>query len=276
MSKILKKPWDKLRDVNRKIGGDVLGLGGSDENDPFQEYVLGDLLGGRDALDNVNKALGTIPPILDRAKRATVLDAKRLAEEQATALPNYDAGEVINSVQDLQGNISSRLQGLRAGRDESVERRVQPQRQQVAEQAGLARRSIQGEGSRQSSQRSGIMEDKSLANQQVEAQALGEQLSIEGGVQQLETEFTSFFNELVANRFSREFTGLSEEMNEYLSEQGAKIGYDQLEQEARLATNAMYGRFISTIGQEFGNNDKPDNVAGDAYQPAYDYANRYP
>lgn len=218
------------------------------------------VFGKEDSISNIGDALGTIPPVLDRIKRATVLDAQRLAEEQAQALPNYDPGEVITATGDLQSNISSRLKGLRAGRDESVERRSQPQLQQVAEQAGLARRSIQGEGSRQTQQRSGIMEDKSLANQQVEAQALGEQLNVEGGVQQLETEFTSFFNELVANRFSREFTGLSEVMNEYLSAQGAKIGYDQLEAEARKATTAMYGRFITTIGQEVDRSERKDNL----------------
>ena len=183
------------------------------------------------------------------------------ADEFQQTIASYDAGPVPTAVEAMQGGIGNRLSTLRSGRDASVNARTQPALEQNSRASALKQRGIATEGSLASAERANIATDKSLGDQQIQAEALGQQLSQEGGVQQLETEFTSFFNELASNRFSRELSGLSEEMNEYLSAQGAKIGYDQLEAESRKATTEMYGRFMAAIGQEIdrgGSDDKYD------------------
>ena len=193
----------------------------------------------------------------EKAREANIAREADLAQQAAS----YTGGPVPGAVETIQRDLTERHQGLRAGRDEAVTRRAQPGLQRLSTQAGLKERQIaQGPmGSLSMAERGGVMADKALGGQAVQAQALGEQLQTEQGVQQLETEFTSFFNELAANRFSRELSGLSEEMNEYLSAQGAKIGYDQLAAEARRSTMEMYGRFAASLGQEIDRSNRTDD-----------------
>lgn len=259
-----------LRDPIRQTGGDVLNLLGSDKDDPVQS-ALWDAGDG----DDLGRWLGTIPGDLDVIKRELVLDAQASgAERQAAIDRGFNFGEVPTRVQEIQGDLGNRLSALRGDRDNLTDARSQPARQELSEQAGLHRRSVAGEGSRQSAQRSGINEQQALGNQQIEIQSLQEQLGQEAGVEQLQTEFTAFFNDLAANRFSRELSGLGVEINEYLSERGAKIGYRELEAEARQATTDMYARFLSGLGSSTSNdpNNVNPNVYGDDAYPAYDPA----
>lgn len=217
------------------------------------------------------------------AQQAANLASLRERQEAASTEANiqYEADlterqerndPLANRVQEIQGDLGNRLSALRGDRDNLTAARSQPERQQLAEEAGLQRRSLEGEGSRQSAQRSGVNQQQALGNQQIEIQSLQEQIGQEAGVEQLQTEFTAFFNELAANRFSRELSGLGVEINEYLSERGAKIGYRELEAEARATTNDMYARFLSGLGSISGNDNTDPNVYGDDSYPAYDPA----
>ena len=204
--------------------------------------------------DKVFKGISTLGKTTTEGLEKAKVQSQQQAIDDYIALRDspIDASKspTVSRVSDIKSDLTGRLGALRAGREGAVEVRAQPQLQQGAETGAQATRGISGEGSRQFQQRAEIGTEEALANQQVEAQALSTQLQQEGGLQRLETEFTGFFNELAANRFSREISGLTEEMNKYLSSQGAKIGYDQLALEARKATSDMIGRFASSLGTE--------------------------
>ena len=217
---------------------------------------------------DLGKGVGSLPPAYDKARDEAELKTKQEAIDKYVTLRDAEAqglvDPTVNRVDEMQKGISGRLSSLREGRGEAISAKTQPQLQNIAEAGSQATRGVRGEGSRQFAQRAAIGTDEALANQQVEAQALTSQLAQEGGLQKLDTELTGFFNELASNRFSREISGLTTQMNEYLSAQGAKIGYDQLALEARKQTSELFGRFASSLGTEIDRGD-PDTTTKTNY-----------
>ena len=105
---------------------------------------------------------------------------------------------------------------------------------------------------------------------------LGQQ---EGGLQQIETQFTSILNEMSQTGFAQELGSLREAMNIYMAEKGAALDSATLASQAKDASLAMYGRFAQSAAMEFGRGSFGQNTptsgfeapaaAGDAFMPAF-------
>lgn len=187
--------------------------------------------------------------------------------------------QALDSFEGIQKGQTERLAGLRETRPQKLETMALPAKQELGLQKGLAGRSIQGEGSRQFQQRADIGTNASQAEQDIEMQSLMDLTNQEGGLQQLDTQFTGIINEMAATGFKNELAGLQEEMNKYMAKEGAALDSAQMAMNARGATMDMYGRFAQAAGMEFGRQSNLPNtpkagyqssaLAGDAYMPAY-------
>lgn len=164
--------------------------------------------------------------------------------------PLRDAAK--ESFEGLRSGASERLGELRETADDRLEVATQPQISNLALQKGSAIRGVQGEGSRQNVRRSDIEMTEGLGKQEIEMQGLLDLNRQEGGLQQIETQFTSVLNEMVQNGFQQELAGLREAMNEYMAKEGAALDAAQLASQAKDASLEMYGRFAQSAAMEFG------------------------
>ena len=160
----------------------------------------------------------------------------------------------LSSFKEMQKGTTDRLETVREAKPELLKAGMQPQLQQLGQQAGLAKRSIGMEGSLANQQRTEIAAGKELGAQEIEMQEMGNILNQEGGLQQLDTQFTSMINTMASNAFANELAGLREVMNVYMAKEGAALDSEQLATQARGATMDMWGRFASAAGMEFGRN----------------------
>lgn len=185
----------------------------------------------------------------------------------------------LSSFQGIQKGATERLSTLRGSRGSSLQAATQPRLEQLSREAALAERSIGMEGSLANQRRAGIEGGEALGAQDIEMQELGNLVQQEGGLQQIDTQFTSIINEMASNAFANEMAGLQEAMNVYMTKEGAALDAASLAANARGATMDMYGRFAQAAGMEFGRNPSQPNTplsgyqqpaaAGDMYMPAY-------
>ena len=166
--------------------------------------------------------------------------------------------QALQSLEGIQKGQAERLGELRETRPEKLKTMTQPAKMQLGLQKGQALRGIQGEGSRQSQQRTDVALGAEQAEQDIEMQASLDLMNQEGGLQQLETQFTGIINEMAATGFQQELAGLQEEMNKYMATEGAALDSAQIAANARGASMDIYGRFLSAAGMEFGRSPPPD------------------
>lgn len=182
------------------------------------------------------------------------LSLSRPASYTATKTDRPVFDQALQSFKSIQAGLTDRLAHLRDNKEALTDTRSLPMRQQIASQKGLARRGVEGEGSRQFQQRADVEMSADLANQEAEMRALTDLTNQEGGMQQLDTQFTGIINEMAATGFSQELAGLKEQMNIYMAKQGHALDAGALAIEARGAAMDMYGRFAQAAGMEFGRN----------------------
>lgn len=160
----------------------------------------------------------------------------------------------IERVGQIQTDLGSRLSSLRENRDALVSAKAQPQLQQLREQEAVAGRHAGPMGSLQDRRRQEISQTADLGAQQIQSQALADQLQTEAGVQQLQNEFSASFNQMAATGFTEELSGLGEEIDRFMAKFGLEGAYSDLARKAEESANRMLGRFSQAVGQEFGRN----------------------
>lgn len=184
--------------------------------------------------------------------------------------------QALQSFKSIQSGISDRLATLRETRPERLEAVTQPAKSQLGQQMGLARRSVGIEGSLGSQQRTDIALNKELGEQDIEMRAMTDLANQEGGMQNLETQFTGLINEMASTGFSQELAGLREAMNVYMAKEGAALDSAQLAAQSRGATMAMWGRFAQAAGMEFGRGGStPTQSQFDSAGSGFGYSSPY-
>lgn len=161
---------------------------------------------------------------------------------------------VVDTTRELQLGASTRLGGLRSSRSSMLKTKVRPGLARIAETEARGERQISRgiQGSMADKARSDLALGSDLAEQDLSVQELGNLLNQENGVQQLETMFTGMFNQLGAQAFAQELSGLGEEVNKYLAEEGQALNIASIQQQAASAATDMAGRFLVAAGSAFG------------------------
>lgn len=177
-------------------------------------------------------------------------DTGPVRRPQTSSLRGTKVESGLRRSEQLQEDVTGRLQNIRGRRQELSDVAAQPALQSLSEQAGAAGRTVGMEGSLGEQRRSEIGMDKALGAQQIKSQSFMQQLGSEQGVQALQEDFTNMFNAMNQEDFTREIQGLGEEVDRYMASEGRKLQYERLAQEARESTNRMIGRFANSIGQE--------------------------
>lgn len=198
------------------------------------------------------------------------LTALRQHRESAKTTSRPLFNTALASFKGIQAGTTDRLSTLRENKDATLEANMAPRLDELGQQAGLAQRSTTMEGSLADRRRTDIAGGKALGVQEIEMQEMGNIIQQEGGLQQLDTQFTGIINEMASNAFSNELAGLQEAMNVYMAKEGAALDASALAANARGASMDMFGRFMSAAGMEF-NRSSTVGVEGDAFQSAYNY-----
>lgn len=173
-----------------------------------------------------------------------------------------DTSPVISGTRDIQSSLGSRLGQLRSERGSRLKTAVQPRLQETAMRRGATERATVNEGSRQFQERADVGLTEELANQQIEAQELGSLLQTEQGIEQVQQQFTAMFNQMANERFTRELSGLGEEVDKFMAEQGAGVNADRIAANARGASMDILGRFTQAAAMEFGRDSDFDPSFG--------------
>ena len=182
-------------------------------------------------------------------------EAASLARTESLSASKSARTDRMNQVGDIQGDLGSRLGGLRENRQFLSDATAQPYLQQISEQEGASRRQVGLEGSLGDRRRSDIANRADLQRQNVKSQSFGQQIQSEQGLLQLQNDFSAMFNEMANTQFSQELSGLGEEIDLYMAEKGRDLKYADFTTKAKATSERMMGRLASGLANAFDDDD---------------------
>ena len=164
-------------------------------------------------------------------------------------------GTGIKRVGQVQSGLGDRLNLLRQNRDELIEAKTQPALRQLGEQEATATRQVKMMGSLGDRRKADIAMSADLGRQQIQQQALSEQLQSEQGVQQLQSEFSVLFNQMASTGFTEALSGLGEEADRFFAQYGLEGKYNELARDAEQYSLNMISRLGEGLANEIGRDD---------------------